>query len=270
MKIAVLLHDAERDGDMAQDIASTLGNLGHEVLTPIDLYCESVSLGTPSELSLMLSREPVPLLHYLKAIAFGHNLAAPPIHTLALLDHPVHWRRVLERVGVPLGRYVLLDGSQDPRRDPLVSVLGFPLLALSMSLAPPRMSRQARDREELWDAVSDIRRTSEQVLLVREPSGLAVSWLTGIDTGGPILASRVGLDEPHRKLSMELVKHTNRFMELVGPCCIELVWERDQLSLNTISHVTDLSRNGDAFLATGDDYTSFMAGIVEQAFRTRK
>ena len=263
MKIAILLPHAERDRDMARDAASALVDLGHEVPTPIDLC--SVSPSTPVDLSLVVSSEPVPLLPYLKALSFGHNLAAPPIHTLVLLDHPVHWRRVLERVGVPLGRAVLLDASQDPRRDPQASVLGFPLVALSTSLTPPRLWRRARDREELWQAVNEIRRTSEQVLLVREPSGVAGSCFTGIDAGGPILTSRSELDEPHRKLSLQLVKHTSRLMELAGPCRIELVWEGHQLYLTTIAHVTDLGKNGDAFQATGGDYVSFVARLVEQA-----
>jgi hypothetical protein len=269
MNIALLLPDPERDADMAEDIASTLAHLGHEITGPFDLSYGRTQTYEPPVRSLMISRGSVPLVSYLKAITLGHTLAAPPIHTLAILDHPLHWRRLLERVGVPLGRSVVLEASHDPRRDPQVSVLGFPLLVSEMSSSTEGPPRQAWDREELWEAVTEIRKRSPDVLLVSTPSGTMATWFTGIGTDEPISAGQAVLDADRRKLSLELVNHTKRLMELAGPCRIDLAWERDQLTLSKISHVTDLSRIGEAFQAVGGDYTSFVGGIVGQAFGRR-
>jgi hypothetical protein len=148
--------------------------------------------------------------------------------------------------------------------------LGFPLVVSSLAPAAEETRREAWDREELWQAVSEVRKRSKTVLLAREPSGTMVTWFTGIDSNGPMLATDTVLSDAHRKLSLDLVNHTSQLMELAGPCRIDLVWELDRLFLHKISHVTDLGKEGAAFRARGGDYASFVAEIVEQAFRTQK
>ncbi|MCU0611114.1 MAG: hypothetical protein MUE60_04925 [Candidatus Eisenbacteria bacterium] len=191
----------------------------------------------------------------------GFPVATPPLHTRALLDHPLHWRRVLEREGVPVSPWLLLDSATDVGRDPRASVLGFPLRVSRVRVGVPECILVA-DRDELH-AAGAMLRGPRGILVERCAQGDATPVFTGVSVSGPV--SGVRLDEVRAALTTGLSLHVQRVLELAGPCVLDMVWERDRLLLEGVRLDADCGRDGDAHQAAGGEYDSFVAGVLQAA-----
>lgn len=191
----------------------------------------------------------------------GVRVAAPPVHTLALLDHPVHWRRVLEREGVPVSAWLHVGADVDVGRDPRVSVLGFPL-RVSRALPGVAESEPAGDRDALC-AMAAALRNPRGLVVERSPQGEEVAVFTGIAASGPVVSG--SLQEDQVSLTLSLARHIERMLELAGPCEMAMTWERSRLWLQHVKPLGDLGPDGPAHRSVGGDYVSFVAETVRAA-----
>lgn len=194
-------------------------------------------------------------------VAPGVRMACPPLHTLAVLDHPLHWRRVLEREGAPVSPWLLLGADVDVSREPKVSVLGFPL-RVSPALAGSAESMVAHDREELAAAASALA-NCRGVIVQRCSHGDVVPVYTGLSIDGPVPG--LILDHGRATLTLGLARHIQFVLELAGPCALTMVWERGRLLLDDIGLIADLGPQGSAFGAMGGSYPAFVERVVAAA-----
>jgi len=195
--------------------------------------------------------------------------ALPPFHTLALLDHPLHWRRVLERESVSVLRWVTVDQGRDPGRDTRVSVLGFPLTITPISHGNSGLKKKAYDRDELANHIASLRDEAETMLISRAPEEGFVDVYDGFKPHEQIFRSDFSLTPDMGRLSRSLVSHIAEVMELRGPIKIRLVWEQNRLFLESIEPVLDIFENSNAHRALGTGYDRFLHGIIEAHIRQK-
>ncbi|MBN1425371.1 hypothetical protein JXA88_12525 [Candidatus Fermentibacteria bacterium] len=194
----------------------------------------------------------------------GVRMACPPLHTLALLDHPLQWRRVLEREGAPVRPWLLVGPGVEVSREPRVSVLGFPL-----RVTPPvpgsSKAMVVNDREELLAAAS-VLGGSRGIIVQRCAQGEVVSVFSGIRAERRLQGA--DLDEERAALVQGLASHIEWVLELAGPCVLSMVWEQGRLLLEDIALVGDLGPQGPAFGASGEKrYPRFVHNVVDMALR---
>lgn len=255
----VLCIPQERGQEFAE-VRRALADLGHHVsVIPLSPgVWEDLSRVETPDVALLQGVETLDVGLILVLASARLRVAAPPLHTLVLLDHPLHWRRVAEREGIPLPPWLWLAAGEDASRDARVSVLGFPL---RVSSAHPGSGGGvvAWDREELAMAQAQVR-GPDGVLVERQVEGEQVVAFTGLERGRVVLSTP--LDEVRARLTCDLAGHVQRIFQLTGPCAIEMVWERSRLMVTRV-WIPDLGPSGLAAQSVGVDYPAFLSRLLE-------
>ena len=256
--------------DVAEEplpFAATVRDLGHRIVTlSVSPLSGAIDPSTMRGLDLaFVQGYPHISLGLACALAeSGIRTAMPPLHTMALLDHPLHWRRVLEREGVPVSPWLRVGPAADLGRDPRVSVLGFPVRVLRVR--PGAIECElAADRDQLAAAGSRLG-GPRGVIVERYPGGDLLRVFTGLTVAGPLLDT--ASEDGRSVLTLGLARHIEHALELAGPCVLTMAWERGGLVLESIQLVGDLGPEGAAFRAAGGEYRAFVESTLLAASAT--
>jgi len=257
MKIGIDVLDDDIRVEAVLSLCEILESMGHEPRRAVD-----IAEWNPDMVFSIAGKLSYPML-ISRQIETNLPFVLPPYHTLALLDHPLYWRRMLERESVPVIGWVTIGPDRDPGRDTRVSVLGFPLSIRPISPGVSTVMKKAHNREELVAHVKSSWGEASTALISREPEEGLLRVYHGFVSGEYIFRSQIDLSPDMDRLSRSLVAHIAEVLELRGPVEIVLVWEQNRLFLKSIEPVLDIFENSDAHRALGTEYSEFLNGIIE-------